>query len=81
VGLQADGPTISSLEMARIRRERFGRLAKRVPTEEAPGPEPPRLIIQNDRARDELGWRPRPAETTIVETAESLCELGLLQEQ
>ena len=52
--------------------------AERVPTEEAPGPEPPRLIIHNDRARQELGWRPRPAETTIVETAESLRDLGLL---
>ena len=43
-----------------------------------PGPEPPRLIIHNDRAKRELGWRPRPAETTIVETAESLRDLGLL---
>jgi nucleoside-diphosphate-sugar epimerase len=37
-----------------------------------PGDELPPLIIHNDRARDELGWRPRPVETTIVETAESL---------
>jgi nucleoside-diphosphate-sugar epimerase len=77
----ADGPTISFLEMAQILRERLGPLAARVPTEEAPGPEPPRLIIHNDRARTELGWRPRPAETTIVETAESLRDLGLLEEQ
>jgi nucleoside-diphosphate-sugar epimerase len=76
----ADGPTISFLEMAQILRERLGPLAARVPTEEAPGPEPPRLIIHNDRAREELGWRPRPAETTIVETAESLRDLGLLEE-
>jgi hypothetical protein len=74
----ADGPTISFLEMAQILRERLGPLAERVPTEEAPGPEPPRLIIHNDRAKQELGWRPRPAETTIVETAESLRDLGLL---
>jgi hypothetical protein len=26
-------------------------------------------------------WRPRPAETTIVETAESMRELGLLEER
>jgi nucleoside-diphosphate-sugar epimerase len=52
-----------------------------VPTEEAPGPEPPRLIIHNDRAKRELGWRPRPAETTIVETAESLRDLGLLEQR
>jgi nucleoside-diphosphate-sugar epimerase len=75
----ADGPTISFLQMAQILRERLGPLAERVPTEEAPGPEPPRLIIHNDRAKQELGWRPRPAETTIVETAESLRDLGLLE--
>jgi nucleoside-diphosphate-sugar epimerase len=74
----ADGPTISFLEMAQILRERLGPLAERVPTKEAPGPEPRRLIIHNDRAKQELGWRPRPAETTIVETAESLRDLGLL---
>src|SRR5271168_723138 len=61
----ADGPTITFLEMAQILRERLGPLAELAPTEEAPGPEPPRLIIHNDRARDELGWRPRPVETTI----------------
>jgi nucleoside-diphosphate-sugar epimerase len=74
----ADGPTISFLQMAQVLRERLGPLAERVPTEQAPGPEPPRLIIHNDRAKRELGWRPRPAETTIVETAESLRDLGLL---
>jgi nucleoside-diphosphate-sugar epimerase len=77
----ADGPTISFLELAQILRERLGPLAKQVPTEEAPGPEPARLIIHNDRAKQELGWRPRPAETTIVETAESLRDLGLLEER
>ena len=77
----ADGPTISYLEVAQILRERLGPLAERVPTEEAPGEEPPQLIIHHDRARQELGWRPRPAETTIVETAESLRDLGLLEEQ
>jgi nucleoside-diphosphate-sugar epimerase len=76
----ADGPTISFLGMAEILRERLGPLAARVPTEEAPGPEPPALIIDNDRAKQELGWRPRAAETTIVETAESLRDLGLLEQ-
>ncbi len=74
----ASGPTITFLEMAAILRERLGSLAERVPTEEAPGPEPPRLVIHNDKARQELGWSPRPAVTTIVETAESLRDLGLL---
>jgi len=77
----ADGPTISWLQLAEILRERLGPLAKRVPTEEEPGPEPPRLVIHNDRAKRELGWRPRPAESTIVETAESLRDLGLLDER
>ena len=77
----ADGPTISFLDMARILREWLGPLADRVPTEEAPGPEVPRLIIHNDRARGELGWRPRPAAATIVETAESLRDRGLLAER
>jgi nucleoside-diphosphate-sugar epimerase len=77
----ADGPTISFLQMAQILRERLGPLAERVPTEEAPGPEPPELIIHNDRAKHELGWRPRPAETTIVETAESLRDLGMLEKR
>jgi nucleoside-diphosphate-sugar epimerase len=77
----ADGPTISFLEMARILREALGPLAERVPTEEAPGPEPPRLIIHNDRAKQELGWRPRPAEATIIQTAESLRDLGLLDQR
>jgi nucleoside-diphosphate-sugar epimerase len=74
----ADGPTITYLQLARILRDRLGQLAERVPTEEAPGDELPDLVIHNDRARNELGWRPRPAETTIVETAESLRDLGLL---
>jgi dihydroflavonol-4-reductase len=74
----ADGPTISYLRLAQILRERLGPLAERVPTEQAPGPELPDLVIHNDRAKAELGWRPRPAETTIVETAESLRDLGLL---
>jgi dihydroflavonol-4-reductase len=75
----ADGPTTSYLEVAETLRRRLGPLAERVPTEEAPGAELPRPIIRNDRARDELGWRPRPVETTIVETAESLRDLGLLE--
>ncbi len=74
----ADGPTTTFLEVAQVLRERLGALARRVPTEQAPGEELPPLVIHNDRARDELGFRPRPAETTIVETAESLRDLGLL---
>ena len=74
----ADGQTISYLEVAETLRRRLGPLAAQVPTEEAPGDDLPRPIIHNDRARNELGWRPRPAKTTIVETAESLRDLGFL---
>lgn len=77
----ADGPTITYLQVAQILRDRLGRLAERVPTEEAPGDVLPDLIIRNDRARNELGWRPRPADATIVETAESLGDLGLLRDR
>jgi nucleoside-diphosphate-sugar epimerase len=77
----ADGPTISFLQVAQILRQRLGPLAERVPTEEAPGPEPPRLVIHNDRAKHELGGRPRSTETTIVDTAESVRDLGLLEKR
>ncbi|MQY27148.1 NAD-dependent epimerase/dehydratase family protein [Nocardia aurantia] len=75
----ADGPTLTFLELAGILRDRLGPAAERVPTEEAPGPEPARLVIHNDRAREELAWKPRAAETTIIDTAENLRDLGLLR--
>lgn len=74
----SDGPTMSFVEVAGILRRRLGSLAARVPTQEAPGEEPPRPVIHNDRARKELGWSPFPAETTIAQSAESLRDLGLL---
>ncbi|MFI6343910.1 NAD-dependent epimerase/dehydratase family protein [Streptomyces sp. NPDC050560] len=74
----SDDPAMSFVELAGILRRRLGALAARVPSEEAPGDGPPRPVIHNDRARDLLGWRPRPAETTVVESAESLRDLGLL---
>jgi nucleoside-diphosphate-sugar epimerase len=76
----ADGQTISYLEVAETLRRRLGPLAANVPTEEAPGDDLPRPVIHNDRARHELGWHPRPVETTIVDTAESLRDLGLLDD-
>ncbi len=74
----ADGPTISFLGVAQVLRNRLGEFAARVPTEELPGDEPTPLVIHNERAKRELGFRPRPAEETIVETAESLRDLGLV---
>ena len=43
--------------------------------------EPAPLVIHNDRAKRELGFRPRAAEQTIVETAERLRDLGMLAAQ
>ena len=74
----ADGLTLTYLEIANVLARRLGPLAARVPTEEAPEGAPAPRIIHKDRARNELGWRPRPVETTIVDSAESLHELGLL---
>jgi hypothetical protein len=72
----ADGPTISFLALAQVARERLGLPAKRVPAEEALREEalreePPRLIIHDDRAKQEFGRRPRQAERRIVKAAES----------
>jgi nucleoside-diphosphate-sugar epimerase len=75
----ADGPTTSYLEVAQLLRRRLGSLASRVPTREAPGADLPHPIIHNDRARNELGWRPRPVETTILDTVQSMRELGQLE--
>src|SRR5271170_6942031 len=79
--LLSDGPTITWLELATILRDYLGPAGERVTAVEAPGEDPSPLTIHNDRAKQQLGWRPRPAETTIVETAESLRELGLLEER
>ena len=77
--LLADGPTITWLGLAQILRDHLGPAGEHVTTDEAPGEDPARLTIHNDRAKYELGWQPRPAETTVVETAESLRDLGLLE--
>jgi nucleoside-diphosphate-sugar epimerase len=74
----ADGPTTTFLGVAQLLRERLPSLAAHVPTEEAPGEELPPLVIHNERAKQELGFRPRPADETIIETVESLRDLGLL---
>ncbi|MEU6388010.1 aldehyde reductase [Streptomyces sp. NPDC046939] len=74
----ADGPTLSFVELAGILHDRLGPLAARAPRQEAPGEDLPRPVIHNARAREELGWHPRPATTTIVETAERLRDLSLV---
>jgi nucleoside-diphosphate-sugar epimerase len=77
--LLADGPTITWLRLAQILRDHLGAAGEHVTTNEAPGEDPSPLTIHNDRAKQELGWRPRSAQTTIIETAESLRDLGLLK--
>jgi nucleoside-diphosphate-sugar epimerase len=76
--LLADGPTVTYLALAHTLRDQPGGLGHRVVAEEAPGEEPTPLTIRNDRAKAELGFAPRPLATTLMETAESLRDLGLL---
>lgn len=76
----ADGPTMTFLDVANVLRDRLGDFARRVPAAELPGEAPAPLVIHNERAKAELGFRPRPAEETIVQTAESLRERGMLAE-
>jgi nucleoside-diphosphate-sugar epimerase len=76
--LLADGPTITWLQLAQILREHLGPAGAHVTTAETPGDDPSPLTIHNERAKQELAWQPRPARTTIIETADSLLELGLL---
>lgn len=76
--LLADGPTISWLGVASLLREHLGDRAAAAPTEEVPGDDLPPLVIHNERAKAELGFRPRPAETTIFETLDDMRERGML---
>jgi nucleoside-diphosphate-sugar epimerase len=76
--LLADGPMMTWRGLAQILSDYLGPAGQHVTMTEAPGEEPPPMTIHNDRAKQELGWRPRRVETTIVETAESLSDLGLL---
>lgn len=76
--LLADGPTISWLGLAERLRDHLGSDGERVTTELAPGEDPSPLTIHNERAKAELGWRPRALEETIDETVDSLRELELL---
>lgn len=62
----------SFLGIADVLRRHFPALADRLPVREAAGPEVPVKSFRTDRIRTVLGWEPRPAEDTIVATAESL---------
>lgn len=70
----ADGPTRTFADVGQILRDRLGTRAARVSVELA-GDEPPPLVIRNDRARDELGFRPRDVSDTIAETGEDVLRI------
>lgn len=69
----SNDPATSFLEIAQLLHRHLGVQTR---TEEAPGSGLPRPIIHNARARNSSTGR--PAETTILETAQSLQALGLL---
>lgn len=71
----ADGPALSHLHVARTLFEHLGAVADSVPTHEAPGDPVPEPIFHNDRARNELGWRPRPVVESIMDTARSVLDV------
>lgn len=71
----SNDPPTSFLEIAQLLHHKLG---VTTPTKEAPGPDLPRPLIHNTRARTELNWHPRPSQTTLLETAQSLEALGLL---
>jgi len=77
--LLADGPTTTWLGVARVLHEGFGELAAKAPTEEAPGDELPPLIIHNERAKADLGFSPRSAESTVIDTVQDMRERGMLE--
>jgi nucleoside-diphosphate-sugar epimerase len=76
--LLADGPTVTWLDLAETLRDHLGAAGEHVIVTLAPGEDPSPLTIHNERAKRELGWQPRPLHETIVETVDSLRELGLL---
>jgi nucleoside-diphosphate-sugar epimerase len=76
--LLADGPTTTWLGLAQAIRDHLGPAGTKVTLQEAPGEDPTPLTIHNDRAKRELGWRPRAAHATISDTVDSLRDHGLL---
>ena len=79
--LLADGPTLTWLDLAETIRDHLGAAGANFTLQEAAGEDPAPLTIHNERAKQELGWQPRAAHSTITETVDSLRELGLLEVQ
>lgn len=77
----SNDPATSFVGVAEMLRDHLGDVAAHVPTEEEPGDDRPAPVIHNDRARNQLGWRPRASTDTIVDSGRSLIDLGLLQRE
>jgi nucleoside-diphosphate-sugar epimerase len=75
--LLADGPTTTWLGLAQSLRDYLGVAGAHVTLVEASGEDPAPLTIHNERAKRELGWKPRPVHTTITDTVDSLRDRGL----
>ncbi|TWB80306.1 dihydroflavonol-4-reductase [Nitrospirillum amazonense] len=78
--IAVSGEPLSLLEVATILRECFGASATRVPRRAAPpSPNANRRRSSGIKARQRLGWSPRPGKEAIVASAESLMRLKLLR--
>ena len=70
-----DGPTRTFGDVAQVLRDRLGERARDCVATDAPGEAPPPLVIHNERAREELGFRPRDVEDTIAETGDDVLRI------
>lgn len=81
----ADEPSVSFLDVAQLLHDELGPAARHVPLKQAnvssDGSDPALIpVISNDKASSILGWRPRPVRDTLLDTARSLIDLGLVSD-
>lgn len=79
----ADGPSVSFRDVAVLLHDELGSLASPVPLTEAAASSDGSdsslaPVISNAKAKNVLGWEPRPVRETLLDTAMSLVELGLV---
>ncbi|WP_022906515.1 SDR family oxidoreductase [Curtobacterium sp. B18] len=79
----ADGPSVSFRDVAVLLHDELGSLASHVPlTESAASSDGSDSsvapVISNAKAKNLLGWEPRPVRETLLDTAKSLMKLGLV---
>ncbi len=78
--IAVSGEPLSLLGVATLLREHLGERAAKVPSRRAASPATPNLRrSSSDKARQRLGWTPRPREEAILATAESLFRLRRLE--